>query len=375
MTLRMELVLPKLERVVRQQRERLEELRAALGGARRALAKWAEDPSAGDAVIEGAMAGSSQPYALSFEPRLDEARPAPPPAPATVVATDGSSIVPDRFLPIPCFVVNIGRVALPYGVDGEPLLDSYPVVGPSEEAGVGYEGLGGRTIGLLRDVLELEAAAELAAARARHGPVVVLLDGTLIPWDLDSVEVEPRVREVLRERTKSALERLRSLGEHLSLGAYVSASQSSDVANSLRALGAHAGELWSDGALFAGMLAPGDRTALFRARSERTRRAEEYFPEHEVCFFYVRVDDDVARVELPRWAAAEGSLERLHAALISQAEHCGGYPRALQEAHEQAVITARERELFARILESESGQLGMRVLLAGKRRSKRRRAV
>ncbi len=375
MTLRMELVLPKLERVIRQQRERLDELSATLDRARRALAAWARDPGAGDAAIEAAMAGRSEPYALSLEPGLDEARAAPSPEPMTVVASDGSSIVPDRFLPVPCFVVNVGRVALPYGVEGETLLDSYPIVGPSEEAGIGTEGLGGRAIGLLRDVLELEAAAALAASRVQYGPVVLLLDGTLIPWDLDSVEVDPRVREVLRQRTKSALERLRGLGPLLSVGAYISASQSGDVANSLRALGAHAGELWSDAALFAGQLRPGERTAVFRARSERTRRAEEYFPEHEVCFFYVRVDDDVARIELPRWAVEEPSLSRLHGAVVVQARHCGGYPRALQEAHEQAVITARDRERFARFLEHASGEVGIRAIVAGKRRSKRRRAV
>jgi hypothetical protein len=127
--------------------------------------------------------------------------------------------------------------------------------------------------------------------------------------------------------------------------------------------------------VFRGLLAPGERSALFHSRSTRRGSVESLLPGHEVALFYLRVQDDIARVELPAWAASPMQLDRLHATILDQCERCEGYPRALQEAHEQAVISAADREQFQRLLERLAGDAGIRTPLNGKQHSKRRRSI
>ncbi|MDE2933645.1 MAG: DNA double-strand break repair nuclease NurA, partial [Chloroflexota bacterium] len=131
----------------------------------------------------------------------------------------------------------------------------------------------------------------------------------------------------------------------------------------------------TDGDVFRGLLAPGERSAIFHSRSSRRGSVESLLPGHDVALFYLRVGDDVARVELPTWAATPAQVDRLHATLVDQCERCEGYPRALQEAHEQAVISASDREQFERLLDRLAGDVGIRSPLNGKQQSKRRRSI
>jgi hypothetical protein len=383
MTLRMEQVAGQLRDVVTRYREQLSEIEQGLSLAEAALAAWASDPEAGNRAIQEAMAASAEPYALALAEGPDQVFPAPPFSPVTVVAADGSSIDPDRFGAVPCYVINTGFVVLPYGTGGLADLGSHASVGPNASPGEAEdaEGRGGTTgwgVNLRRDVHELEAGARLAAEHSAEGPAVLLLDGTLLPWDLDSRQVAEPIRQELTLRTGAALDALRDCPDTLAIGAYVSGSRAGDVSNSLAALQGERMRGWpaSDGLLFGRRLREGDRSAVFLARSERARNVEALFrDQHRVCFFYVRVGDDVARVETPEWAASQARIERLHAVLVDQCQRCGGYPRGLQEAHEQAVISAGDREQFARLLEAEAGRQGLRAPLNGKRMSKRRRAL
>jgi hypothetical protein len=131
----------------------------------------------------------------------------------------------------------------------------------------------------------------------------------------------------------------------------------------------------ADAPIFRRLLADGERSALFRSQSRRGERVEKLLSTHAVGFFYLRAGDDIARVELPLWAASQPQLDRLHATLVDQCLRCGGYPRALQEAHEQAVISGADRQAFARLLEREASAQGAFAPSTGKSASKRRRAV
>jgi hypothetical protein len=218
----------------------------------------------------------------------------------------------------------------------------------------------------------------LAHERSLDSEVVLILDGTLFPWDLDAPHVSDSVKRDARMRTQDALDLLHSAGERVCLGAYVSGSRSGDVVASLGALAPEPLPAWpaTDAQLFARLLREGERSALFRAMSERRQRVEQLFsPAHEVCFFYLRIGADVARVELPHWAATPARVDRLHATLVDQCRRCDGYPRALQEAHELAVISGGDRQLFSRLLEEEAARQGIHQPATGKQQSKRRRAV
>lgn len=385
-TLRMELLTAGLPGLVERHRARVSALEATLAAARAAADAWAKDPAEGDAHIEAAMANNPTPYATSFGEPPTATYPAPPFEPCTVVAADGSSIEPDRFAPVPCYVLNTGWAVLPYRVPGAAALASKPILGPrepladageddGEDASPGGRGWG---VSLLRDIEERETAIYLARERLVHGPVVLLFDGTFLPWDLDSPRIAANVRRQVLRRLQDALALLATGDEPLSAGAYISGSRAGDVVTSLAVLAGQDPAAWlaADSALFATLLGEGERSALFRSRSQRQKTVEEQFPaDSQVVFFYLRTGGDIARVELPRWAATPARVARLHATLVDQCARCDGYPRALQEAHEQAVISGADRQQFARLLETEAARQRVYPPSNGKQSSKRRRAV
>lgn len=374
-TLRMDQVARQLPSVLERYAAGLDGMRAGLERAGEAMGAWTADELDGDAKISAAMKESPQPYALSHgEPPGAVFEPGPFEA-VTVVAADGSSIDPDRYAAMGCYVINTGYVVLPYGTVGEPTLGAYAHVGPDpdNEPDVSRGG-----VNLLRDVKELECGVEFACARTENGPVVLLLDGTLLPWDLDSPLIDQDIRARLKNRTQDALDRLRDAPGQLAVGAYISTSGARDVVTSLRALSDAETVAWpaSDGQFFVTTLHDGERSALFRAQSERNRRAESAFSDQQqACFFYVRIGDDVARVETPIWAATPDRVALLHATIVDQCARCSGYPRALQEAHEQAVISSGDRQQFSMLLENEASRHRLRTGTNNKQMSKRRRAL
>ena len=380
MTLRMDTVAAELPSLIARHEETRAAARAAIEAARTALREWSDDPVAVAARIEAALAGQAVPYALAED---DPAAtfPAPAPAPVTVVAADGSSITPDRFSTVRCYAINIGHAVLPYGVDMEPSLDAVAEVGLDADLLEGEPDMRraprGLATRLLRDVRELERGAELAVSALEAGPAALLLDGTLLPWDLHTRQASDEALAPYRDRTLAALDRLKACGEPLSMGAYISASAAREVVAALEVLAppSPSAPPLTDGDIFRGLLAPGERSAIFHSRSTRPGTVESLLPGHEVALFYLRIGDDTARVELPAWAATPAQVERLHATLVDQCERCDGYPRALQEAHEQAVISAADREQFERLLARLAGDAGIRERRNGKQHSKRRRSI
>ena len=386
MTLRMDQVIGELPGFIESYRDQLAAMDLGLEVAESALHAWAVDSEAGNRQIERVMADSRDPYAVARDESPLAAFDPPERGPVTVVAADGSSIEPDRFAPVQCYVINSGYVVLPYGVPAvEPRLAAQAVLGPelSSPAGSGRDDGGEETsargwgVSLRRDVHELEVGVWAALPAVESGPVVLLYDGTLLPWDLDSPEVAAPIRADLQQRTNRALDDVRNVGSAISLGAYVSGSRARDLVTSLAALAPTNARRWpdADSQLMYRLLAPSQRSAVFEARSKRRDRIEEQFSSHQVCFFYLRVGDDVARVELPHWATAADMLGRLHATLVDQCERCGGYPRALQEAHEQAVISAGDRLQFSLLLERAAARQGLQPRSNSKQMSKRRRAL
>ena len=103
---------------------------------------------------------------------------------------------------------------------------------------------------------------------------------------------------------------------------------------------------------------------------------EKHYGVHQVYFFYLRNKDEVARVEIPRWVAVdEGLLTLVHTLVLDQCQRGHGYPVALSEAHEKAVITTADRENFWHLVESSLVKEHMPSLSSAKSRSKRTRWV
>jgi len=105
----------------------------------------------------------------------------------------------------------------------------------------------------------------------------------------------------------------------------------------------------TDREVFETLLPKNARSPLFASRSKVVRK---YYGEHRIYFYYVSVGDEVGRVELPEWVALDPKLLDLsHALVVDQCRRGHGYPVALAEAHEQAVVTGADRENFWRLVE------------------------
>ena len=287
---------------------------------------------------------------------------APPrPPTVTVVATDGSQIFPDRHVDPACYLLNVGRVALHYGTTQPPLVRAEPALRYRREdlAALGSDDaeiagdLSAEVVSALRDELELSWLYRTAAEERPSGrPIVALADGTLIRWMLRGMK-NRALEDRLIDRFVAELDRFQADG--IPVASYVSRPANAEVVNLLRL---HLGEAdWDegpdsirgveDGELFARCLEVGQRSALFRSRSSVLKR----YGEHTVLAFYLRLEGEVGRVELPAWVADQpGWVDLIHAVLLDQCDKGAGYPIILQEAHERAVVRAAEKEMFYGLL-------------------------
>ena len=120
----------------------------------------------------------------------------------------------------------------------------------------------------------------------------------------------------------------------------------------------------TDAGLFASVLGPTERSAVFRLATVNPGPNDEEIL--AVYFFYLNLQGaqrfrtrkraTIARVEVPDWVAREpASIDTLHAALVAQAGMIDGmlYPYALQRAHEIALIRVDEKERIKRKLMHE----------------------
>ncbi|OGO07424.1 MAG: hypothetical protein A2Y92_03250 [Chloroflexi bacterium RBG_13_57_8] len=332
---------------------------------------------------------------------LDRRYPLPPLLPDfTVIAADGSHIDVDRHQSTRCYLINTGSVFLRYGSRPDAVLSSAPrLYSDDKELAISPPGGGreqpveGNILGAKRSVEECRALAGLAADLPPETPALALLDGTLILWGLEAYP--DFVTDVLlHDGLLKCLDTLKRLNNdrRLALASYISFPRSTDVLNVLRVAvcpndipdcdkqcppgkerdcDTLAGVRDRD--LFMSLLAPGERSALFISPS---KIVAEHYGEHRVYFFYLRIDDEVARIEIPQWVAENKELlELTHSLVYDQSQRGRGYPVALSEAHEQAVVTGADRENFRQLVESTLIEAHLPAPASGKSASKRTRWV
>ncbi len=396
-------------------RERAEESRARLARALDALRRWSESPE----ELRSRLSQANTRWLLA-EPqnqRLDASFPAPSaPADYAALASDGSHIDVERHSPTPCFVLHMGWACIRYGgqpsadLDSEPTLehkDHRLVLGSQQDAS-SEDRLSGNLLAALRSVREVETLARLVRENDAALPTVALLDGTLVLWGLAQAEIRGEVRRLLLdEGIIRALDELMALAQErpLAVASYISRPNANEVVHTLRLAVCPLPEsepshpvdctrcprepdgprpcdavgVGSDRQLFQTLLRPGERSALFTLVKAGPIE-ERYYRNHRVAFFYLRmlegVPDELARVEMPSWVAQnEKKVDLLHALLLDQCQRGFGYPLALTEAHEQAVITGADREAFQHLLEEQVAAQGLPVTTSAKAFSKRARLL
>jgi len=82
------------------------------------------------------------------------------------------------------------------------------------------------------------------------------------------------------------------------------------------------------------------------------------------------------RIEIPQWVAQdEKRLNLVHTLVLDQCKRGQGYPVALGEAHEKAVITGADRENFCRLVEAQLIAEHLPTSRFGQKQSKKTRWV
>ena len=336
-----------------------------------------------------------------------EAYPAPPPPEDyRVIATDGSDIGTDRNIPARCYVINIGVSSLTYGSGSHAELSSHARLYARDEelfirdgdAPFRQVGIEGTVLAAKRMAEESMALAETVALSPTSLPTLAIMDGSLIMLGVASHGYDDYVRrELVDNGIVRALDKLRRLSatRPLMVASYVSMPGGTDVANALRLAacpydtadcerhcgGTAPGDRPCDAAamgvvdrdLFWEVLEPGQRSAVFGSSSALVAN---HYAGHEVHFFYVHAGVEIGRVEIPVWVADdERLLDLTHSLVLDQCARGPGYPVALMEAHEQAVITASDRRLFAEQLMSALEEQSLPAYTSEKSRSKRLRWI
>lgn len=323
---------------------------------------------------------------------------APAPAAHTVFATDGSQISPSHHEIAYCYLINVGRVVLHYGQSRFPVLDSLPEVVyrpedlyQSRQWGISTE----EWMGHRRTVAEAVVLAELGEAmemRLDHPdpspPRLALVDGSLIYWFLDTLPAE--ARQHILPPILAAWQRLQRQG--IPLVGYLSASRSGEGLNFLRLAAcpfpqpdcqthcggqsdtAPCGQFLPlrDATFWAAALAPGQRSPFWRSSASIL----ESYGDQAIYFCYLNVGAEVARIEVPQWVMTDAALcESALQMVLTQVQKGYGYPVALAEAHNQAVVRGGDRSRFFALLEQEMIRAGLKNVGTSYKEARKRGSI
>ena len=258
-----------------------------------------------------------------------------PPAPGDfcVAAVDGSHVDVDRHMPARCFLINIGVSVLTYGTAPSADLHNEPTLYASDEelsirdpATYREQAIEGAVLGAKRTVEEVRVLARTVADLPAATPTLAVMDGSLAMIGLAGAGNQDFVlRELVDEGYGREMDRLAELSRMrpLCLAGYVSLPGSAEVVRALRLMscsydGLAAGYRCGirgpgrepcdgcvgglvDRDVFARLLKPGQRSALF---STSFSGVDRYYAA-DVSFFYVNVGREIARLEVPSWAAED----------------------------------------------------------------------
>jgi len=321
----------------------------------------------------------------------------PPPEKHTIVATDGSQISPSHHEIAYCYLINVGRIVIHYGQSLHPLLDSIPEVFYRQEDLYISQKWGIKTeewMGYRRTVSETVMLAELSLEiqdllnRKSPAPLLSLVDGSLIYWFLETLPPEARetiIKPILAAWDQLAVAKIPLIG-------YISSSRSSESLNFLRLpactfpthncvvncadkvnkLPCQIFDPLRDSNLWGSVLAPGQRSPLWRSST----KILDSYGQHRIYFCYLHVGSEIARIEMPEWVALDQELlNRSLSLVIAQVQKGYGYPVALAEAHNQAVVRGSDRSRFFSLLEQQMIKSGIKNVGVSYKESRKRGSI
>lgn len=304
--------------------------------------------------------------------RLDGAYPLPPlPPQMTLLAADGSQVIPNRQRQVEFCVINVGAVTMRIGSGQPPTITvQSTLLDPNEmytADGMITEG----TVALRRDLEERRELVQLA--QQAPAPVVSLTDGPL------ELFREPKPSSEYDRDFQKYMEVLKELAQTgAATAGYVDRPRGDLAVRLLELTILHAhGELdqagklrpllgLTDAGLFRETLKePGTRSAVFAIQSIS---AQQFAGDLALHFFYLNVGrpetPNLARVEIPAWVAGNPSLlNAVHASLVAQCQILVNkpFPYIIHRAHEEAVISYEDSNRLEEMIVLELRRQGVTV--------------
>jgi hypothetical protein len=372
MALNFQQVIEKIREIGLGARARQETLDGLRKHARSVLAAWADkNDELRDKVERARQADPSLRCAIPLEERLEAVFAAPADRkPVSLLAADGSQILPDRHAAVQYSLVNVGAIAMQPGSGGTPevFTDSHLLFGDELFTETGQ--VTGEAIEQRRDIAERRKLLELAPGYP--APDLALTDGPVELWGAKGAG-EDDYRKNL-EIHKAILSQLQAKG--VTVAGYVDKPGADLVIRTLEIAQLSTDEEFkelrklhplrgvTDRWLY-GFLPGGHRSAVFGLQSGS--RAH-YTGDLALHFFYLNAGDTrhpwLVRVEIPKWVADDPKkLTLLHDALLEQCRIMGAkpYPYILHRAHEIAVVKFEEKAQVEQMLEMEMRQAGSEV--------------
>jgi len=317
------------------------------------------------------LADANTRCALPLNENLASSHPAPASAAqATLIAADGSQIVPNRHDAIQYYVINVGAIAMQVGSGNTPEVFTETELHMLDEFEDTF--FSDSQVALQRDVAERKKLLEVA--KKYSGTIIALTEGQLELWgavDSDnSRDFEKSLQDYLDALKEMEKQQVITSGYVDKPGAnwvvrlLEIATIPQNELNNLKKYHPLAGvtDLW----LFSQILGKHERSAIFALQA---KSAEKYKDSISIHFFYLNVGDEkkpkIARVDVPLWVVNnQNALNNLHCALIEQSKIMGSepFPYLLHRAHEIAVVTHKEKEeidqMLALTIRNNDGELG-----------------
>lgn len=293
------------------------------------------------------------------------------------LSVDGSQIYPDRHQGTGCFLINIGSVALGYGVPGGPIyFDSVPYVFTGEQQG--DISATPDFVNCVRQEFEFQGGLDLIERYrdliANH-QTVFLFDGSLIFWHLASKQEE--LKKLFLGKYIHALDRWHAT--QVLLAGYISLPKSKELVSLIRCALCNFDPASSDAyalvdhlvdtSIARFFLKPGTRTIIFKSTSTI---CDEYPPHLHPHFFYMDVGTEIVRIEIPGWIAqSEELVNTIARVVLDQSVKGFGYPVLIAEAHEQAVVKGPDRDFFYHLIAKMGIERNRKPIMSAKSMKKR----
>ena len=288
----------------------------------------------------------------------------------TLLAADGSQILPDRHRAVQYSLINVGAIIIKSGSGLSPDIFTDTTLLSEDELFTETGMVTEEAIEQRRDIAERRKLLELV--QGYPAPLIALTDGPVELWGQKNsggddyrknLEIHQSILSKLQAKNVVVAGYVDKPGADLVIRALEIAQVSSeDEYQAIRKY--HPLRGVNDRWLYK-FLPVGNRSAVFGLQS---RSRLHYTGALALHFFYLNVGMEnhpwLVRVEFPRWVADNiEKLDLLHGCLIQQCQIMGArpYPYILHRAHELAVVTLEEKNQVEQLLELEMRRSGLEV--------------